>query len=96
MTTPFDEPDNRPDTMLSRSGSTDAGGKLTRRIDVPMSEEMEGEVITMATLAGIPKAEWMRRMVERTVHGELGMVRRMAQGGSAGNGRSVGGTSDAE
>lgn len=66
------------DTMLSRSGRTDPGGKLTSRIDVPVSQELEEAVITMAMLSGVPKSEWVRRVIERAVWGELAMVRRLS------------------
>ena len=67
------------DTTLSRSGSTGASGKLTRRLDVPVSEELEEAVIVLASLAGVPKSEYVRQMLERQLFGELPMARRMAQ-----------------
>ncbi len=66
-------------TMLSRSGRTPDGGTLTRRIDVPVSEELESEVIALATINGISKAEWVRNLLERVVHGELFMLRRLSR-----------------
>ena len=66
-------------TMLSRSGSSGCDGKKTSRLDVPVSEELEAEVISLATIAGLPKAEWVRQQLERIVHGELGMLRRIAR-----------------
>lgn len=66
------------DTMLSRSGRSDHGGKLTQRLDVPVSVELEEAVIALATLAGVPKSEWVRRVLERAVWGELTMVRRVS------------------
>ena len=64
-------------TMLSRSGRTNPGGKLTQRFDVPVSEELNEAVIALATIEGISKAEWLRRVIERTVWGELSMLRRV-------------------
>lgn len=66
------------DTMLSRSGRTDPSGKLTSRLDVPVSQDLEEAVIALATLAGVPKSEWVRRVLERAVWGELTMVRRLS------------------
>jgi hypothetical protein len=68
------------DTMLSRSGvSSTSAGKLTRRLDIPVSEELEEAVIVMATLAGVPKSEFVRHLLERQLFGELPMARRMTQ-----------------
>ena len=72
------------DIRLSRSGRTDVAGKLTCRLDVPISEELEAAVISMATIAGMPKAEWVRKQLERNVFGELGMLRRIAGQGPSG------------
>lgn len=66
------------DTMLSRSGQTDSDGKKPCRIDVNVSEELEEGIIALATIAGIPKSEWARRLFAKTVFGELHMLRRMA------------------
>lgn len=71
-------------TRLSRSGRTPDGGTLTRRIDVPVSEELESEVIALATINGISKAEWVRNLLERVVHGELFMLRRLSRSGRTG------------
>lgn len=71
------------DTMLSRSGRSDPLGKLTRRLDVPVSEELEDAVIAMATLSGVGKAEYVRNLLERVIFGELTMVRRLAQNSMA-------------
>lgn len=66
------------DTMLSRSGRTDPAGKLTQRLDVPCTVELEEAVTTLATLAGMSKAEYARRVLERAMFGELPMVRRLS------------------
>ena len=82
------------DTMLSRNGRTDAGGKLTARLDIPVSDELNDAIIAMATLHGVPKAELARTMLERLIFGDLHMLRRMAGTSSAVHGRSVGGFSE--
>ena len=72
------------DTRLSRSGSSGTMGKLVRRLDVPVSEELEEAVIALATLDGVPKAEYVRRVLERALFGDLSMVRRMSRTGAPG------------
>ncbi len=71
------------DTLLSRSGRSNEGGKLTRRFDIPVSEELEEGVIALAALADVPKAEYLRTILERAIFGELPMLRRMAHRGRA-------------
>lgn len=65
--------------MLSRSGRTSTDGKLTRRLDVPVSEELEEAVIALAAVAGMPKAELVRTILERAIWGEMSMLRRVAR-----------------
>jgi hypothetical protein len=65
-------------TALSRSGRTDPAGKLTARFDIPVTEELNEAAIAMATLRGVPKAEFLRLVIERAMFGELAMLRRMA------------------
>lgn len=55
------------DTLLSRSGTSSVGGKLTRRIDVPVSEELEDLVISRAVAAGKPRAEFIRDLVQQAL-----------------------------
>lgn len=69
-----------PATMLSRSGKTNADGKLTMRIDVPISEELNDAIIALATIDGVSKAEWLRNLAEEKVFGRLCMVRRVTRG----------------
>ena len=64
--------------MLSRSGHS-TGAKLTRRLDIPVSEELEEGIIAMAAMHGMPKAEFVRNWLERGVFGELSMMRRLAR-----------------
>lgn len=67
------------DSAFSRSGVTNSGGKITTRIDVPCSQELEEAVITLAGMAGVPKAEYLRSLVERAVFGDLALLRRLAK-----------------
>ena len=81
-------------SMLSRSGRSDPGGKLVARLDIPVSEELNEAVIAMAVTMGVPKAEYVRMVIERAVFGELSMVQRMTRPLSMGQcddaGRNVG------
>jgi hypothetical protein len=72
------------DPRLSRSGASCSAGKLSRRLDIPVSEELEDAVIALATLDGVPKAEYVRRVLERAMFGDLSMLRRMARTGMPG------------
>ena len=63
---------------MSRSGSTSSLGKLTCRLDIPVSQDLEDAVTTMATLARMPKAEFARRLLEEAIFGRLSMVRRLS------------------
>ncbi|CDN87351.1 hypothetical protein BN948_01773 [Hydrogenophaga intermedia] len=69
------------DTRLSRSGRTNPDGKLTQRLDIPLSEELYEHVIAMAVAEGVSKAEWVRGVLEEALYGRLGMVRRIAPRG---------------
>lgn len=64
---------------MSRSGKTEPGGKLTRRIDVPVTDDLDDGMTALAAVAGIPKAEFARWIMERAVFGELTLLRRVAQ-----------------
>lgn len=64
---------------FARAGRTDPGGKMTARLDVPVTTELEEAVIALATLAGVPKSEFVRRIVERAVFGELSMMRKLSR-----------------
>ena len=70
---------------LSRSGRTSPGGKLTRRLDVPVSEDMESDLIGLATALGVPRSELVRQMLERFLYGEVSMLRKITR--AAGLGR---------
>ncbi len=67
-------------TMLSRAGLTHPSGKLTRRLDIPVSEATEEAVIALAAVAGINKSEFVRGVIERALFGDVAMLRRIAQG----------------
>jgi hypothetical protein len=76
-------------SLLSRNGTTDPGGKKSGRLDIPVSEQLESEVIALATIEGISKAEWGRKIIEEAVYGKLFILRRMAHRQPVINGMNV-------
>lgn len=50
--------------MFSRSGHTSQGGKLDRRIDVPLSEDLHDMVVVKAAASNKPKAEFARQVLQ--------------------------------
>lgn len=71
--------DNEPLILFSRTGHTGAFGKNDRRLDLLVSEELENAIVTMATLRGIPKSEFVRTIIERSLFGEFSIIQKMAQ-----------------
>lgn len=53
--------------MLSRSGRTNPDGKLTLRFDIPVSEELSERVIVAASHRGLPKAEFLRDLIDEAM-----------------------------
>lgn len=74
------------DTALSRSGQTDPAGKCTQRLDVPVTDELYEAVGAMAMLQGVPRAEWVRRVLQRELYGSLGLARSLVAGVAPGDG----------
>lgn len=71
---------------FARNGDSNSA-KLNARIDVPVSDELDSAIQALATLAGVPKAEYARSVLEVHVFGRLHEVRRkVGQGGESGNG----------
>lgn len=64
---------------FSRGPRSHVDGKLSRRLDVPVSEDLEEAVIALAAVSGVPKAEYVRTLIERAVFGDLSMLRRVAR-----------------
>lgn len=69
------------DPLLSRAATTSPFGKNDRRLDIPVSEELENAVISLATLRGMTKAEFARSVIEKALFGEFSMVQRIATRG---------------
>jgi hypothetical protein len=63
---------------MSRSGVTDHGGKMTARLEVSMTEELADAVGLMSAVHGIPRAEWVRGLLEREIYGSLRTIQRLA------------------
>ncbi len=67
------------DSPLSRSGRSHPAGKLTQRLDIPVSVETEEELIFLTKLYGMgSKAECARFILERALFGELSIARQRA------------------
>lgn len=64
--------------LESRSPFSNPLGKCDRRMDIPMSEELEDALITMAALNRMTKSEYARRVLERAMFGEFSMAQRLA------------------
>lgn len=50
-------------TMLSRSGQTDPSGKMTNRLDIPMSDDLHDLIVVKASEAVRPKSEYARDLI---------------------------------
>lgn len=55
------------------------GGKLTHRLDVPVSESDLDALIALAAVAGVTKAEYARWVLRRAIWGEMHMLRSVAR-----------------
>lgn len=55
------------------------GGKLTHRLDVPVSEADMDALIALAAVAGVTKAEYARWVLRRAIWGEMHMLRSVAR-----------------
>lgn len=49
--------------------------KCTMHIDTPMSEALHDEIAALAGMAGVTKAEYIRRVMELHVRGHLAYAR---------------------
>lgn len=70
---------NQDDTMLSRSGRTDPGGKCGMRMDIPMPEDLYDEIIRLAANARISKTECARNLLSKIVFGEAFIRERISK-----------------
>lgn len=64
---------------LSRSGDTNAGGKLCVHLAVVMSESMHDDLTGVAFAHGMSKSEYARHVLEQHLYGaKASVVRRVA------------------
>lgn len=75
--------DERP--VFARNPDSHPDGKLTARIDVPMTAELEEAIQAFATFHGIGKAEYVRGVLEEHVFGRLHVWRRKVARTEGGN-----------
>lgn len=66
-------------TRLARSGRTDADGKCTARITVPMTEDMHDDIVCRASARRLPKAEFLRQVLEEVLASEARLEIPMSQ-----------------
>ena len=60
---------------LSRNGTTDEAGKLSEKLQVPLSEDLLEKLIALSVLKGKPRAELAREWIIKAVEGELAYMR---------------------
>lgn len=60
--------------LESRTGS--AHGKCVERCDIPLAEDTHEKLITLASLAGMTKAEYARLVIERHIYGAAAQIQR--------------------
>lgn len=65
-------------THESRPSFPNPLGKCDRPLDLTVSEALEERLITMAALAGKPKATYAREILERVMFGEFTMMQMIA------------------
>jgi hypothetical protein len=76
--------------LESRPAVSNPLGKCDRRIDIPVSEQLEERIIAMAALNGMSKAEYARRLLERAMFGEFSIAQMLASDRFNSNGMNVG------
>lgn len=69
-------------SVLSRSGSTRPGGKLIYRFDIPVDETLHDAITALCTINRVPKAEFLRLLIEEVVFGKLYLLQRVSQSSS--------------
>lgn len=75
------------DGRFSRSGVTDSEGKLSEKLQVPVSEELLEKLIGLSVLQGKPRAELARILLIKAVEGELAYLRIIGSIPTVGEGR---------
>ncbi len=65
--------------LYSRSGRSDAGGKLTETINTPVSAELKDAFVFLAKSQRLGVAEYVREVLESHAFGEQLRIQRMLQ-----------------
>jgi len=63
------------DASESRMGGQGGGDKCTHRLDLPVTEELYDAVVALAGLAGRPKADYIRWVLDQHLMGALAYSR---------------------
>lgn len=66
-----------PDVLGSRNGDSDPAGKLTEQVSLSLTPRTLEAVTTLAVLNGIPRGEYLRKIVDRHCFGELPIAKEM-------------------
>lgn len=73
------ERDLRDEPVAHRTGDTDPSGKKTVRLEILLTEQMHDDLIAVATIRKLPKAEYARACIEAALYGALEIMRRSVQ-----------------
>lgn len=68
--------------LLSRSQDSDAFGKCSERLDIPVPSDLKEGIAALATIDGQTSAQYVRKLLEMHVFGRLEVMRRMVGKGS--------------
>lgn len=69
--------------VAHRTGESDPRGKRNVREEILVTEEMDRDIVAVATIKKMSKGEYMRRCIERDLYGELELMRRSVRQGEA-------------
>ncbi len=68
--------DLQDESRFHRTGDTDVAGKKNVRKEILVTEQMDADIIAVATIKKLSVGEYMRRCIERDLYGELELMRR--------------------
>lgn len=75
---------------LSRGQHSDPEGGLIKRVDVPISESMEDDLIFIARSHNMTKAEYVRHVLNLDLYGKVSHVQTIVTRGANHNQNNVG------
>lgn len=61
---------------FQRNGESDPNGKKSVRQEFLTTEAMDADISAVSALLRIPRSEYLRRCVERSLYGEIRIIRR--------------------